>query len=389
MKKLLLVTAISLVCFKTAAEMTFDTAAGQYKLYGDVEFDLDAASSSMPLDYSRRSEYDNDRWDAGGRILLGLDGRRELASGNFAGFRVQPLATMHDGMSLDDAVFYFGQKDGDKNTWSTSIGRFEAYDMFPLNQDTFIQYSGNTANDLYKDGFGYIYMMKEGRGRSNSGGNIMLNKTIDNLYFELNALLEDGVRLFGDESYHNQNLTRKKNTIYLRPVIAWHGSNFSTAVASENNIINNAYGHQDENGKFKDLSRRNGFGWTTTLRADNDITANINVAWMNAQDEKDFTAAANILWDKFEVGYIYAHNKIEKFYTATVNGDDFINSSGKYNINTIHASYRFDNILDMDNFNIYLGSYWSQIKRDSGDLYNGDDNSDNRYGVRVRFKYFF
>ncbi|SYX52835.1 Uncharacterised protein (plasmid) [Escherichia coli] len=23
---------------------------------------------------------------------------------------------------------------------------FEAYDMFPLNQDTFIEYSGNTAN---------------------------------------------------------------------------------------------------------------------------------------------------------------------------------------------------------------------------------------------------
>lgn len=34
--------------------------------------------------------------------------------------------------------------------------------MFPLNQDTFIEYSGNTANDLYSDGYGYIYMMKEG-----------------------------------------------------------------------------------------------------------------------------------------------------------------------------------------------------------------------------------
>ncbi len=36
--------------------------------------------------------------------------------------------------------------------------------MFPLNQDTFIEYSGNTANDLYSDGYGYIYMMKEGAG---------------------------------------------------------------------------------------------------------------------------------------------------------------------------------------------------------------------------------
>ena len=59
-------------------------------------------------------------------------------------------------MNLDDAAFFFGNE---KN-WQTKIGRFEAYDMFPLNQDTFIQYSGNTANDLYADGFGYIYMMK-------------------------------------------------------------------------------------------------------------------------------------------------------------------------------------------------------------------------------------
>ncbi len=72
-------------------------------------------------------------------------------------------------MNLDDAVFFSLVR---KNDWKNKkIGRFEAYDMFPLNQDTFIEYSGNTANDLYSDGYGYIYMMKEGRGRSSSGGN--------------------------------------------------------------------------------------------------------------------------------------------------------------------------------------------------------------------------
>lgn len=35
-----------------------------------------------------------------------------------------------------------------ENDWKIKVGRFEAYDMFPLNQDTFIEYSGNTANDL-------------------------------------------------------------------------------------------------------------------------------------------------------------------------------------------------------------------------------------------------
>lgn len=41
-------------------------------------------------------------------------------------------------MNLDDAVFFFGRE----NDWKIKVGRFEAYDMFPLNQDTFIEYSG-------------------------------------------------------------------------------------------------------------------------------------------------------------------------------------------------------------------------------------------------------
>ena len=39
----------------------------------------------------------------------------------------------------------------------------------------------------------------------------------------------------------------------------------------------------------------------------------------------------------------------------------------------------------MDNFNIYLGTYLSRLQRDEK---QGGGN-DNRYGVRVRFKYFF
>lgn len=91
---------------------------------------------------------------------LGLDGYRKGKNDQFAGFSVQPLVNVSGNLSADDAAFFFGQE---KN-WKIKVGRFEAYDMFPLNQDTFIQYSGNTSNDLYSDGFGYIYMMKEGRG---------------------------------------------------------------------------------------------------------------------------------------------------------------------------------------------------------------------------------
>lgn len=50
----------------------------------------------------------------------------------------------------DDAAFFIGQLE----SWLVKVGRFEAYDIFPLNQDIFIEYSGNTANDLYSDGYG-------------------------------------------------------------------------------------------------------------------------------------------------------------------------------------------------------------------------------------------
>ncbi|EIH9885634.1 carbohydrate porin, partial [Escherichia coli] len=53
----------------------------------------------------------------------------------------------------------------------------------------------------------------------------------------------------------------------------------------------------------------------------------------------------------------------------------------------IHASYQFANVMDMENFNIYLGTYYSILDSD-GDKKHGDD-TDDRYGARVRFKYFF
>ena len=51
-------------------------------------------------------------------------------------------------------------------------------------------------------------MMKEGRGRSSSGGNFLVSKTFDNWYFELNTLLEDGSTLFQDKQYHGTDLEK-------------------------------------------------------------------------------------------------------------------------------------------------------------------------------------
>lgn len=368
------------------------------KFYGDVEFNLDGASRTGSLTSVKTSANknwapgDKERWDINGRILLGIDGVQHSTNGKYAGFTVQPLADMNGKMNLDDAAFYFGQQQ-DKD-WRVKVGRFEAYDMFPLNQDTFIEYSGNTANDLYSDGYGYIYMMKEARGRSNSGGNLLFSTTLDNWYLEVNTLVEDGSSLYVDQRYHGSELDNQKNVVYVRPVIAWRSGDYSIAAAMETNLVNNAYGYNDDAGNWHDQSGRTGYGmtmsWNTLKNNPQDgVVVNLNTAYMNAEEEKDFSAGINALWHRVELGYIYAHNKISDFNTSGVSSecddDCAILAPGNYDIHTIHTSWQLPNIMEMPNFNIYLGAYASWL--DS----TAEEQADNqpRYGARLRFKYLF
>lgn len=372
------------------SSITFDTEQGELKLYGDVEFNVDGASRTGQVTSLKTSPDKNwkagkaERWDVNGRILIGLDGYRSMADKSFAGFTVQPLADLSGGMKLDDAAFFFGQE----KDWKVQVGRYEAFDMFPLNQDTFIEYSGNTANDLYEDGYGYIYMMKEARGRGSAGA-IQLSKTLGRFYFELNTMANDGTKLFQNGEYHGNTLEHKKNVIYLRPVIAWNYNDVTAAVAMESNVVNNAYGYTDRNGQFQDQSKRNGYGATFTWNGqranpDNGAVINVSTAYMDATHEKNFSAGLNGLWRDIQLGYIYARNDVKEFtlqHMNTANPGDFI--LGKYDLHTVHSSYRFRDVMNMQNFDIYLGAYWSQI---NADHHNGNKD---RYGTRVRFKYHF
>lgn len=365
---------------------------GDLKIYGDVEFNMDGESRRGTLT-TMSEDRTTEQWDMDGRILIGFDGTRKLDDGRFAGFSIQPLADMYGSMNLDDAYFHFGQE----NDWKVKVGRFEAADMFPLNQDTFLEHSGNTANDLYSDGQGYIYMMKEGRGRSDAGGNFMLSKQIDDLYLELNTLIEDGSSLYasndnfdGSRTYHGREMTKEKNVVYLRPVAKWTPTKeLAFSAGMESNVVNNAYGYYDNNGDLVDQSGRTGYGLTMTWNGlatdpENGVVFNLNTAYMDAQNEQDFTAATNVLWKNFELGYIYAHNKIDDFNNVVCDNDCVIEDEGAYDIHTVHASYLIPNVMDMQNFNIYLGTYYSKIQSDE-EISSDDD----RYGARVRFKYFF
>lgn len=375
------------------AGINFDTPQGSLKLYGDVEFNVDAASKTGQLTSLRTNggkdwnAGDSERWDVNGRILIGLDGYRTTTNNQFAGFTVQPLADLSGDMNLDDAAFFFGQE----KDWKIKVGRYEAFDMFPLNQDTLIEYSGNTANNLYDDGFGYIYMMKEARGRSSAGGAVQFSKISGPFYFELNTFASNGTKLFQDSEFHGNTLENKKNVVYLRPVIAYNISDdITAAIAMETNVVSNAYGYTDANGVFHDQSERTGYGATLTWNGqknnpDNGVVLNMSTAYLDATDEKDFSAGANALWNDIELGYIYAKNDVQAFNFSNADLDNMDGVIlGKYDIHTVHTSYRIRNIMEMDNFDIYLGAYWSRLAMD-----NSQQDDKDRYGARVRFKYHF
>ena len=122
----------------------------------------------------------------------------------------------------------------------------------------------------------------------------------------------------------------------------------------------------------------------------NGVVANLSTAYLDASGEQDFTAGVNVLWRRFELGYIYAHNNIKEFNTAGIAADihNPLSEPGNYDIHTVHASYQIPNIMNMKNFNLYLGAYVSLLEANADNKIANGDN-DQRYGMRARFKYFF
>ena len=98
---------------------------GDLKIYGDVEFNMDAESKRGLLAMTNAdvgSDPTYDKWDLNGRILLGFDGIHKTDNSYLDGFSVKPLADIPGSMNLDNAVFFFSQE----NDWQVKVGCFEA-----------------------------------------------------------------------------------------------------------------------------------------------------------------------------------------------------------------------------------------------------------------------
>ncbi|USD62842.1 carbohydrate porin [Vibrio sp. SCSIO 43140] len=359
-----------------------DNEQGNFSIGGDVEFDFNfenierhARDNSGAVD-PNSSETSN-QFNQSGRILLEFAGERYTESGHVFQVNVQPLMESSGNVALDDAWFAFGAQDG----WNLRMGRFEAFDMFPVGQDTFLEYSGDTANDLYVDGAAYVYQMKEGRGRG-SDGQLMFSQNFGNVYFEVSSMIGDRSVLFGENAfngnvtYHGETVVNNKDSVLLRPVVAYQAGNFGIAAAMEANLVKNAV-ITEQSGV--DISDRTGYGLTANYTT-SDWNLIANFAYMDAVDEDNMTVGVNALYKGFGLGYIHASNEYEN---SKISGY----AEGKAKVDTVYTSYEFADVLEVDDFSIYLGAYYTKVDDQTVAKNVFEENGDT--GVRVRFKYFF
>ncbi|GAL37609.1 putative glycoporin [Vibrio maritimus] len=338
-----------------------DNEQGNFSIGGDVEFDFN---------FQDREGQENNEFNQSGRILLEFAGERITTNGHIFQVNVQPLMQSNGDVALDDAWFAFGAQDG----WNLRMGRFEAFDMFPVGQDTFLEYSGDTSNELVADGAPYVYQMKEARGRG-SDGQIMYSQSFDNLYVELGSMIGDRSDLFTGGKYHGANIdqSKTKDSVLIRPVVGYQAGSFGIAASLETNLVKDAV----VTTSGVDISDRMGYGVTANYTtADWNLIANF--AYMDAVDEDNMTVGVNALYKGFGLGYIHANNEYEnKKLTYT---------EGKAKVDTVYASYEFADVLAVDDFSIYLGAYYTKVDdQTTAKVFEEDTDK----GVRVRFKYFF
>ncbi|WP_375748664.1 carbohydrate porin [Vibrio sp. HN007] len=344
-----------------------DSEEGNFSIGGDVELNFNYQDRES--NDSNNSEFNQD-----GRVLIEFAGQKYSDSGHFVGVVAQPLFESTGNIAMDDAYFEFGQVDG----WAVKAGRFEAYDMFPVGLDVFLEYSGDTSNELYSDGSAYTYQMKEGRGRG-SDGQIMYNQSFGNLYVEVGAMLGDRTGLFDGTTYHGATINKNasKDAFLIRPVVAYQMGDFSVAASVETNLVSNAV--VTTNGV--DISDRTGYGLTGNW-ASGDWSVNANVAYMDAVDENNLSAGLNALYKNFGVGYIHATNEYEnKEISGWAEGD--------VNVSTWYASYEFKDVLAVEDFSVLLGSYYTSVdnKLKAGTSQGFAEEDD--FGARVRLFYSF
>lgn len=361
MKKSILASSILALLVASAAHAgaTFDTAAGTLNIGADVEFDYTTQSGEQfNIDPNAASIADlttdaKSDFAGSGRLLLDINGERVLENGSFAGFKLNPTWGQNGSRGADDVWIKFGVK----NNWALQAGHFEAQDLSPAGQDTYIAESGTV-----------MYRANYARGRTNdetSGeAQVTFNKTMAGAGFELTAQSQD-----------NGNL------VILRPVVTASLSDtvsmafgLEVPVAGEDLMADTAFGPEPVDSK--DWI---GAGGSVSFQASDDLTLTARAAYL-ADDRYQ-----NMSIDSYTAGL---NAQFKNFFISALYGASDYADLGDTTETQVYASYKIPAVMDLDNFDIYLGAGWSKAEI-SSDLLASDITKDDVIGARVRLKYIF
>jgi hypothetical protein len=351
MKKLNVLVPSVLALFVASAAhagATFDTPQGKLNIGGDVEYDVTADNFN-----EGHGADATDSQHADGRLLLDINGERVLSNGNYAGFKLNPLWNQQGGTGSDDVWFGFGVK----NDWGFKLGHFEAYDLSPAGQDTYVVGYGDN-----------IYRAKDGRGRNNNGGQIMLTKEAGQFHYEVTTQFGE----YGNTGYFNEYAgeVKNKDPLLVRPVVAWTGDTVTVALGAEVNLISDAY-VANQNGDARDsISDWTGYGATATTKVSDDLSLSLRAALRSGDEFDQYSVGPGVQYQNFYAAYLF----------GKTNYDAAATSDKKYNV--AYASYKIPAVMGLDNFDMYLGASWGNEKVGSAD-------ATEELGGRVRFKYFF
>lgn len=352
MKKLNVLVPSVLALFVASAAhagATFDTPQGKLNIGGDVEYDLTADN------YGERTSNPDatDTQSLGGRILLDINGERVLSNGNFAGFKINPTYGTNGGYgSGEDHWFSFGVK----NDWAVKLGHYEAYDLSPAGQDTYVVGYGDD-----------IYRAKDGRGRAADGSQAMVSKEYGQWHFEVSTLFGSDNNMYND--FEDADLVVKnKDPLLARPVVAWTGDTVTVAVGAELNLIPDAYVTNDA--ARESVSDWTGYGATTTIKATDDLSFTLRGAYRDADEFTEYSVGPGVQYQNFYAAYLFGKTDLDDTDTDV-------------KTNVAYASYKIPGVMGLDNFDMYLGASWGNQK------VAGEELTNEELGGRVRFKYFF
>ncbi|MEJ6120695.1 carbohydrate porin [Vibrio sp. 2-Bac 85] len=356
-----------------AGIVSIDGERGKFSIDGDVEFDINYQNHKSDDIADAENDF---QLDQTGRILFDFKGERTINGYTFKS-KVSPGYGADGGLFVDDVWFAIASNEGGE----FKIGHFEAYDLFPAGQDTFLDHYADSGDGVVSDSQPYMYRAKEARGRGDNG-QLMYSHSFDNLYVEVAVKIGDGTDIFDDGQYHGKNVQSGNDVFIVRPVVAYQAGNFKVAAGLEKNLVSDS-AVITVNGKQVDILDRTGYGVTGNY-SDGDFYVNLSYSAMDAVDEENVTYGISAGYAGFGLGYIAAENEISAIET----GGTFV---GDVEVSSIYASYKFSNVFDVEDFSIYVGGYQSTAKEKNVTMgvgqYNVDGEDDK--GLRMRLKYFF